>query len=163
MARIEAEGAGALLAELDPETADRIDRANPMRIQRAWEVLQGTGQGLAHWQEATPPPTLPLDDAQAFVLSSDKEWLNARIERRFDMMVEAGMMDEVARNRPTWSPALPSAKAIGAAELMALHDGDMTFAAAREAVIIQTRQYAKRQRSWFRSRMKAWEWIDLSG
>ena len=48
-----------LLAELDSETAARIDRLNPMRVQRAWEVLRATGRPLAAWQDETPPPLLP--------------------------------------------------------------------------------------------------------
>ncbi|MEH6749846.1 MAG: isopentenyl transferase family protein, partial [Paracoccaceae bacterium] len=61
-ARLRAGGIGALLADLDEATLARIDRQNPMRVQRAWEVWHGTGRGLAEWQDATPPPLLPLSD-----------------------------------------------------------------------------------------------------
>lgn len=160
MARIEAEGADALLAELDPATAARLDRANPMRIQRAWEVLTATGRGLAEWQDETGSPLLPLDKAQPLVLDAPKEWLNPRIERRFGMMLDAGVLDEARRNAPGFRPDLPSAKAIGAAELVAHVRGELTLESARDAILTLTRQYAKRQRSWFRARMRDWRVAD---
>ena len=158
--RIAAEGPAALLAELDADTASRIDRQNPVRIQRAWEVQASTGRGLAEWQDETGPPILPLDRAQALVLRADRDWLGQRIAQRFDAMLDAGVLDEARRNRPAWRPDLPSAKAIGAAELMAHIEGRLDLQTLRERVAILTRQYAKRQRSWFRARMGGWRWLD---
>lgn len=160
MRRLEAEGPSALLAELDAMTAERIDRNNPMRIQRAWEVLTTTGKGLAAWQDETPAPALPLDETQAIVLNAPKDWLTPRIEQRFDLMIDGGALNEARANAPRWSPGAPSAKAIGAAELVAVTRSEMSLEAAREAAITKTRQYAKRQRSWFRARMREWRWID---
>lgn len=162
MARIATEGAAALLAELDPETANRIDRANPMRIQRAWEVLKSTGRGLAAWQDKTGPPLLPLSAVQPLLIDAPKDWLTPRIETRFDLMIASGALEEARQNAPDWHLGLPSAKAIGAAELIAHVKGEMTLDAARDAAIIATRQYAKRQRSWFRARMKDWRVIALN-
>lgn len=156
MARIEAEGTGSLLAELDTETAGRIDGANPMRVQRAWEVLTATGRGLAAWQDETGPPLLPLAETQPILIDAPKDWLTPRIARRFDLMLDAGLLDEARRNAPAFDPALPSAKAIGAAEVVAHVRGESDLDAVREGVIVATRQYAKRQRSWFRARMGAW-------
>ncbi len=158
-ARIGAEGAEALLAELDSRTASRIDRANPMRVQRAWEVLTATGRGLADWQDETGPPLLPLSATQALLFDAPKEWLIPRIERRFDQMLEQGALDEARANAPTWHPGLGSAKAIGAADLIAHVRGEISIDQARDAAIVATRQYAKRQRSWFRARMKDWRLI----
>jgi tRNA dimethylallyltransferase len=155
-ARMAENGPAPLLADLDPVTATRIDRLNPVRIQRAWEVQRTTGRGLAAWQDATPPPLLPFDRAHAFLIPGDRDWLAPRIARRFEAMLDAGVLDEARANRTCWSPALPSAKAIGAAELMAHLDGTLPLNAAREAIITLTRQYAKRQRTWFRARMSAW-------
>ena len=155
-ARMAEHGPAPLLADLDPVTQARIDRQNPVRIQRAWEVQRSTGRGLAAWQDATPPPLLPLDRARAFLIPGDRDWLAPRISRRTDTMLEAGVLGEARANRPGWSPALPSAKAIGATELMAHLDGTLTLDAAREAIVTLTRQYAKRQRTWFRARMSAW-------
>lgn len=162
LARIAEEGADALLAEIDPKTAARIDQKNPMRIQRAWEVLQATGRGLAEWQDETPEPRLSLADVQPLVINAQKAWLNPRIELRFDLMLDQGALEEARRNAANWHPQLPSAKAIGAAELVSHVEGRMPIDAARDAALIATRQYAKRQRSWFRSRMKAWRWVDAT-
>ncbi|WP_420325114.1 tRNA (adenosine(37)-N6)-dimethylallyltransferase MiaA [Mameliella sp.] len=149
-------GLQAMIADLDAGTAGRIDLNNPARVARAWEVLRATGRGLADWQADTPPPLLPLDQASAFVVDAPKDWLTPRIERRFDQMIAQGALDEARANRPGWTPDRPSAKAIGAAELMAHLDGDMTLAEATRRATILTRQFAKRQRTWFRARMRCW-------
>jgi tRNA dimethylallyltransferase len=146
----------AMLAALDPATAARIDLANPMRVQRAWEVLQATGRGLADWQASGAAPVLPLAQAEALVLRPDVAWLNARIDARFSAMLEAGALAEVAAELPGWVAERPSARAIGAAELVAHLRGQCDLATATAAATLATRQYAKRQRTWFRSRMKAW-------
>lgn len=158
-ARLATEGPAALLAELDPITAARIDRQNPVRIQRAWEVQKTTGRGLATWQDETGPPLLPTTEAHTLVLHADRDWLSDRIAQRFDAMLSAGVLDEARRNRPGWHPDRPSAKAIGAAELMAHLDGAMDLQNLHDRVTVLTRQYAKRQRSWFRARMKHWQWL----
>lgn len=155
----ETEGPAALLAALDPATAARIDRQNPARIQRAWEVLHATGRGLADWQAETGPPLLPVDQAQALVLTPDPAWLNARIDHRFDAMISDGALDEVRAELPHWDAARPSARAIGAPELIAHLGGETDLATAVAAAKIASRQYAKRQRTWFRSRMGAWRRI----
>ncbi|MDP4034320.1 MAG: tRNA (adenosine(37)-N6)-dimethylallyltransferase MiaA [Pseudorhodobacter sp.] len=151
----------AMLAELDPATRDRIDRRNPARVQRAWEVLRATGRGLADWQAATGPALLPLAQAQALVLRPDTDWLGARIDTRFDAMMAAGALDEVRAELPYWNPARPSARAIGAPELVAHLRGEIGLAQAVAAARIASRQYAKRQRTWFRSRMADWQTIVL--
>lgn len=145
-----------LLAALDDKTAARIDTQNRMRVQRAWEVLQTTGKSLASWQDSTPPALLPAVQATCITLDAPKDWLNDRIARRFDLMLEHGALDEARAMQPHWNPDHLSSKAIGAPELMAHLDGQSTLAKAREAAIIASRQYAKRQRTWFRSRHKAW-------
>jgi tRNA dimethylallyltransferase len=104
---LRARGTAAMLAALDPATLQRIDTANPMRIQRAWEVQMATGRGLAAWQDDTGPPLLPLRQTQAIVLRPDTATLNARIDMRFDAMIAAGALEEVRKNLPRWNPALP--------------------------------------------------------
>ena len=150
---------GAMLAALDPATAARTDLANKVRVQRAWEVLRATGRGLADWQASGAAALLPLTQVEALVLRPDVAWLDARITARFSAMLEAGALDEVAAELPTWVPNRPSARAIGAAELVAYLRGGGDLATASAAATLATRQYAKRQRTWFRSRMKDWRTI----
>ncbi|MEM8632076.1 MAG: tRNA (adenosine(37)-N6)-dimethylallyltransferase MiaA [Pseudomonadota bacterium] len=149
-------GIGALMEGLDRETRARIDTANPRRVQRAWEVQEATGRGLAAWHDATPAPLLPLEATTALVIDAGKDWLAGRITRRFDQMLEQGALDEAQSAAPDWNPARPSSQAIGAAELVAHVRGEMSLEAAREAAITATLQYAKRQRTWFRARMGNW-------
>ncbi|MEL6121416.1 MAG: tRNA (adenosine(37)-N6)-dimethylallyltransferase MiaA [Pseudomonadota bacterium] len=155
-ARLDAGDLAGMVAELDEDTRTRLDTQNPMRVQRAWEVLQTTGHGLAHWQDNTAQPILPLSHATALVIDAPKAWLTPRIEARFDQMLEGGALDEARANLPTWSPDHPSSKAIGASELIAVVSGFLDQGEARERTTIATRQYAKRQRSWFRARMTGW-------
>lgn len=148
------------LARDDPATLAGLDAANPMRVQRAWEVLTATGRGLAEWRRDTTP-ILKLAETDHLVLSPDVATLNNNITHRFHGMVEQGALDECARFRDAGGDlSAPSGRAIGAAELTACLDGRVTLAAAAEAAIIATRRYAKRQRTWFRNRMAAWPRID---
>jgi tRNA dimethylallyltransferase len=141
---------------LDKPTANRIDLANRARVQRAWEVLTATGTGLAAWQEDTGPPALPAGSADAIVFDAPKDWLNDRIARRFDLMMTGGALDEVRAVLPDYDPALPAHRAIGAPDLIAALRGEIDMDTARTQAIIATRQFAKRQRTWFRSKMRDW-------
>ena len=156
------QGHDALLPEIDPETRARLDTRNPMRVQRAWEVQRATGRGLASWQDATPEPLLPLAQAQALRVDVERDWLNARIARRFDLMLAQGALDEASANLARWDPALLSFKAIGAPELIAHLHGEIPLEDAREKATIATCQFAKRQRTWLRSRMKAWQGVEAA-
>ena len=156
------QGHDALLPEIDPETRARLDTRNPMRVQRAWEVQRATGRGLASWQDATPEPLLPFAQAQALRVDVERDWLNARIARRFDLMLAQGALDEARANLARWDPALLSFKAIGAPELIAHLHGEIPLEDAREKATIATCQFAKRQRTWLRSRMKAWQGVEAA-
>ncbi|MCG6901621.1 MAG: tRNA (adenosine(37)-N6)-dimethylallyltransferase MiaA [Rhodobacter sp.] len=160
-ARLQQEDLAAMLTELDAATLARIDTANPMRVQRAWEVWQTTGRGLAAWQDDTPAPLLALKDAQPLLIEADRDWLTARIERRFDAMIANGALEEVRHNLADWNPANPSSRAIGAPELIDHLRGNRNLKDAVDAAKTATRQYAKRQRTWFRSRMGGWRSILL--
>ena len=159
--RAEADGLDldSLLAGVDPATRAGIDTRNRARVQRAWEVERATGRSLAAWQADTPPPLMALESAQALVLDAPKDWLDPRIARRFDLMLDQGALDEVAAMRARHDPALPAFRAIGVPELMDHVTGRITLTEARERAIVATRQYAKRQRTWFRARMRRWHWI----
>ncbi len=160
-ARRATEGIAELLAELDPATAARIDRANPARVQRAWEVLQSTGRGLAEWQARTGPALIPLQDTDAVVLRPAPDWLNARIDGRFDAMMAAGALNEVTAELPFWDANQTSSRAIGAADLIAYLRAELGLDAAVDAAKLASRQYAKRQRTWLRSRMAGWKAVSL--
>lgn len=145
-----------LVRALDHATASRIDLNNRARVQRAWEVLHATGRGLADWQADTPPPLLPLSSVTALVLRPDPDWLGRRIDQRFDLMMAGGALDEARAELPHWNPSRPSSRAIGAPELIDHLRGGLSLGDAVDAAKRATRQYAKRQRTWFRNRMKAW-------
>jgi tRNA dimethylallyltransferase len=157
--RLRDAGLAAMTAELDPATAARIDLRNPARVQRAWEVLRATGRGLADWQADTGPPLLPPDRVKALVLDPGRDWLAARIDRRFDAMMAAGALEEVQAALPAWQTGAPWTRAIGAPELAAHLRGECSLPQAVAAAKLASRQYAKRQRTWFRSRMAAWQRI----
>lgn len=155
-------GFATFLQDLDERTLSRIDLQNPMRVQRAWEVWRTTGQQIADWQDNTPAPLLDESVATKIVLRSETDWLNERIARRFALMLDHGALDEAREMLPKWDPSLLSSKAIGAPELIAYLKGEIDLDVARERSTIATRQYAKRQRTWFRSRMADWVQVNAS-
>lgn len=152
-----------ILKHKDPSTYAQIDVRNPMRTQRAWEVLTATGTGLSTWQKTQPPPLIPAAQAHLISLTSDTDWLNARIDTRFDLMLAQGALAECrAALDSWWDETLPSCKAIGAKELISHLKGELSLTEAVEAAKLQSRRYAKRQRTWFRSRMAAWHKLHIS-
>lgn len=90
------------------------------------------------------------------VVNAPKDWLNDRIARRFDHMINMGAIDEVQTMMDRYDPALPAFRAIGVPEIVDYLKGTLTIEQARERATISTRQYAKRQRTWFRGRMQDW-------
>ncbi len=145
-----------LLNALDDETRAAIDVQNPMRVQRAWEVLTQTQRSIVDWQRTTPAPILSLDQTLPILFDVEKDILNGRIETRFQKMIELGALEEVRENYDRWDPTLLSSKAIGAPELIAYLAGETTLDDACTRATIATRQFAKRQRTWFRSKMGLW-------
>ena len=152
-----------LRAQLDPLTAGTLDLNNRARVQRAWEVLQATGRGLADWQADTGAPLLPLAQTYPISFQVERDWLNARIAKRFDLMLADGALAEVAAMQQHYTPSLPAHRAIGVPELMAYLAGEVTLDAARDATVIATRQFAKRQRTWARSKMADWHQFTPDG
>jgi tRNA dimethylallyltransferase len=151
----------ARLAERDPETAAALDPANPVRVLRAWEVLEATGTGLAEWHSTTAAPLLPLDQTVALALTPPRDWLYARCDARFDAMLASGALDEVADVMALGlDPGLPSMKALGAPELMAHLAGDLSLAEAATRAKTATRRYAKRQMTWARNQMFRWKMLE---
>ena len=150
-------GLQQMLDDLDAETRARIDVQNPMRVARAWEVLQGTGQSIVSWQAKTPPPLLPLAACHALHLTSTVDWLNDRLKHRFDIMIAQGALEEARSNFETWDPEWQSSQAIGAPELIAHLSGHLSLEEATVLAVTASSQFAKRQRTWFRKRMASWQ------
>lgn len=150
------------LAARDPETLAGLDVRNPMRVQRAWEVLEATGRGLADWRRRSGAPLL-TEDALRYVLEVDTPTLDARIATRFDRMLAAGALEETAAFLDAGlSLDAPAGRALGARELAAHLAGEISLEAARATATLASRRYAKRQRTWFRTRFAAWERLDPS-
>lgn len=155
--RIQSDGFESLIEEIDPKTLKKIDKNNPMRVQRAWEVMKATGRGLVSWHNKTPKPILELKNCETILVDGNASFINNRINSRFDKMLENGLLEEASKNFSTWDEKDPSSKAIGAKELMAFFNEDISMEQLKEKVVVATRQYAKRQRTWFRSKMKSWK------
>ena len=148
--------AHGLLRELDPDWAAQVHENDPQRIARGLEVFRATGRPLTAWQ-AEPVAAPELGSVAKIVLEPDRDWLVDRILRRFRLMVEAGAVDEVeALLKQELSPSLPAMKALGVPELVRHLAGDMLLEEAIEAAAIKSRQYAKRQSTWFRQQMISW-------
>ena len=128
-----------------------------MRVQRAWEVMKATGRGLVSWHSETPKPILELKNCERILVDVDASLINNRINSRFDQMLDNGLLEEASKNFSTWNDNNPSSKAIGAKELMAFLNDDISMEQLKEEVVVATKQYAKRQRTWFRSKMKSWK------
>jgi tRNA dimethylallyltransferase len=156
-ARLVEEGGAVLHAELagrDPAMADTLQPVDGQRIVRALEVLEATGKSIRDFQQARGPMIIDPDRAQKFVVLPERPVLHDRINRRFEAMVESGAVEEVqallALNLP---PDATAMKAIGVAQIADMLAGRMGEAEVIEKSAAATRQYAKRQMTWFRNQM----------
>ena len=153
-----------LLSAEDPETAGRLKVADPQRVIRALAVKRATGRALSSFQEDQQPGVLGGWEVERLLLWPDRELLRARIAERFEAMFESGAVEEVeALLAQKLDPSLPAMKAIGVPEISGWLAGRLSRAEAMERAIIATRQYAKRQRTWFRNRMGDWPRLDFGG
>ncbi len=160
-ARREALGAEAFFAALaarDSDAGARLRPTDTQRTLRAMEVLEATGKPLSHWQAHKGEPVLQGLRLARFVLAPPRPALHAAIDARFAAMLEEGALEE-ARALMGLDPALPAAKILGLRPLQALAAGRMTRDQALAAAQTATRQYAKRQMTWFRHRMDDWRWL----
>lgn len=150
--RMAVEGPEALYTDLkaqDPVMADRLFAGDSQRIARALEVVTATGKSLAEWQRETPPEP-PYRPVVVTVLPP-RDQLYAGIDKRFEMMVDQGALDEVERLVSRSLPAtVPAMKALGVPELAAHLRGEMTMEQAITRAATKSRQYAKRQLTWSR-------------
>ena len=148
--RAVAEGSGALHRELaakDPQAARDILASNVRRVVRALEVIEITGRPFS----ASAPTKTFLRPTIVLGLQADPDVLVARIERRVDLMWAAGMLDEVrALDARGLRQGRTASRAIGYSQALRQLDGDLDEAAAKAETAIATRQFARRQRAWFR-------------
>lgn len=158
-ARLADEGAQALhaaLATADPATAAGLKPGDSQRLVRAWEVLQATGRGLVAWQEAPTAPGLP-NPVFRLLLRPPRAALYARIDRRFQGMIDKGALEEARKvlERTDIPADAPMRKAHGLPELIQYLKGEIGLDEAIRIGQLNTRHYAKRQTTWFRHQFAA--------
>ena len=163
-ARLERDGVEALHTELarrDPVSAERLKPRDRTRIARALEVIEATGRSLPDWHQEGLPPLLPRSEFTALFLAPERDQLYARIDARFDAMLAAGALDEVAALAARkLDPLLPAMKAHGVPVLIRHLNGEITRDQAAEIGRADTRHYAKRQFTWFRHQLPEFEWVN---
>lgn len=153
------DGLHAELAEADPAMAASLNRQDGQRIVRALEVVKATGRSIADFQGRSGPVVIDAAEARKIVVLPERVVLHARINGRFEKMLREGAEDEVrallALKMPTEAPVM---KAIGVSQVAAMLKGEMTRDEVIEKGAAATRQYAKRQMTWFRNQMdESWE------
>lgn len=160
--RLKEEGPEALHAELsarDATVAASLEPKDGQRIVRALEVLAETGRSIAEFQGRQGPVVIDPSRAKKLVVLPDRKLLQERIDRRFETMLETGAVDEVrALLALDPAPDLPVMKAIGVVQVAEMLEGRMSREEVIERGSALTRQYAKRQMTWFRNQMdESWE------
>lgn len=156
----------AQLAQVDPAAAGRIHATDPQRIQRALEVFRLTGKPISYWQALPGVARLPARVLKLVLAPAERAVLHQRIEKRFDLMLEHGFLDEVRRlralpqMRQVAAPLdLPAVRAVGYRQAWQYLDGQGSACEFRDKGIFATRQLAKRQLTWLRGELDA-RWFD---
>lgn len=160
--RAELEGNEAIhseLAQIDPESAEKIHPNNIRRVIRALEVYHCTGKTMTDVQENQTPDL--LYDPALIGLTMDREQLYERINKRVDMMIEEGLLEEVKNLYRRGLRECQSIQAIGYKEIYAYLDGVVSWSVAIEQLKQNSRRYAKRQLTWFRNKMDV-SWFDMT-
>jgi tRNA dimethylallyltransferase len=142
----------AELARVDPATAARLEPGDAQRIQRALEVYRVTGEPMSTRLGARGPAP-PVRLLSLELVPGDRGALHRRIEARFDAMLAAGLVDELAalRSRYALHPGLPSMRCVGYRQAWQFLEGECGRADLRDRGIFATRQLAKRQLTWLRA------------
>ncbi|EJT04864.1 tRNA delta(2)-isopentenylpyrophosphate transferase [Rhizobium sp. CCGE 510] len=153
----------AELAEADPVMAASLNRQDGQRIVRALEVMKATGRSIADFQGRAGPVVIDGGQARKIVVLPDRAVLHQRINGRFEKMLGQGAEDEVKTLLALGLPAeAPVMKAIGVSQIAAMQKGEMTRDEVLEKGAAATRQYAKRQMTWFRNQMDdSWERLSV--
>ena len=162
--RLAREGVAALHVELarhDPAAAARLRPGDRARVTRALEVVLATGRSLLQWHEDHMPARVDAARAAKIFLIPNGDDLLRRIDARFDAMMAAGALDEVrALAARHLDRNLPAMKAHGVPWLIRHLDGAITLAGAVEGAKRDTRQYTKRQATWFRNQLPDFSWVE---
>jgi tRNA dimethylallyltransferase len=141
------------LEQVDPASASRIHGNDQTRTLRALEVYYVTGKPLSQQQGRCPPPYPILQ------IGLESQDLTARIQTRTEQMLAQGWLAEVAQLVSRYGPNLPLLQTLGYQELLQYQQGDFTLSEAIAQIVLHTRQFAKRQRTWFRAQPQI-EWLD---
>jgi len=141
----------AQLRNVDATSADRIHPNDPQRIQRALEVYRLTGTSLTAWQAQTTS-ALPEKAMKFALMPAERAWLHARIEQRFNAMLQDGFLDEMRslRQRPDLHTELPSMRSVGYRQAWAHLEGELEYSEFVFKGVVASRQLAKRQMTWVR-------------
>ena len=152
-----------LLAARDGAAAAQLNRQDGQRIVRALEILDATGRSITDFQNLTGPLVIDPERAEKYVVLPERSLLHGRIGRRFEQMLDSGAVEEVqALLAQELSPQMPVMKAIGVSQIAAMLSGELDAERVREQGAAATRQYAKRQMTWFRNQMDE-SWVRLDG
>jgi tRNA dimethylallyltransferase len=143
----------AELARLDPDTAARLKPNDAQRIQRAVEVLRLTGRTLGSFFNEQKHTPLPFRLLTLALVPEDRGELHRRIGRRFDAMLDAGLVEEVemVRGKYRLDAGLPSMRCVGYRQVWEMLEGQLPRTELRDRGVFATRQFAKRQLTWLRS------------
>ncbi|MBX9253912.1 tRNA (adenosine(37)-N6)-dimethylallyltransferase MiaA [Desmonostoc muscorum CCALA 125] len=145
----------AMLQQVDPVAAQKIHANDSVRTLRAVEVYYVTGYPISEQQGENPPnyPILQIG------LDCDLEQLGARIQKRTEQMIANGLVAEVEYLCQKYGADLPLLNTLGYQEIKQYLAGDISLDEAKELTVLHTRQFAKRQRTWFRAYQQI-EWFD---
>ena len=145
-----------LLQKCDPETASRLSPNDTTRVRRAYEVWLETGVPLSVWHQKPMVKKLPEASFVVIKIVPERQELDERCYRRWDMMLNAGALREVAQLASRGlDHNLPAMKALGVPELLAFLEGKCSLEEASSLAKLHTRQYAKRQMTWFKGKLVA--------
>ena len=146
-----------ILQQLDPLACEKIHPNDQVRTLRALEVFYVTGIPISE-QQGEKIPSYPIIQIG---LDCDSEELKKRIEKRTKKMIETGLVEEVEKIVKQYGWELPLLKTLGYAEIVNYLQGKLSLPEAEKEIIIHTRQFAKRQRTWFRAYPEI-EWFDTA-
>jgi len=145
-----------LLEKIDSVTAQRLNPNDTTRVRRAFEVYESTGKKLSDWHNLPMIKKLPKADFEVWKIIPPQAELDIRCYLRFDKMIELGALDEIRfLESLNLDEKLPSMRALGVPELLEFIRGNSSLETAVQNAKLHTRQYAKRQRTWFKNKLKA--------